>query len=71
MTIGALKGDPTQDFTTLVRVQQQVCEQLQIPKSEVELSMGMSGDYEIAIAYGSTNLRIGSSIFGERNYNKK
>ncbi len=32
------------------------------------LSMGMSGDYSIAIAEGSTMVRIGSSIFGERNY---
>ncbi len=32
------------------------------------LSMGMSGDYEIAIEEGSTMVRIGSSIFGERNY---
>lgn len=31
------------------------------------LSMGMSGDYEIAVASGSTMVRIGSSIFGERN----
>ncbi len=33
-----------------------------------EISMGMSGDYKIAIANGSTMVRIGSSIFGERNY---
>lgn len=32
----------------------------------VELSMGMSGDYKIAIEEGSTLVRIGSSIFGER-----
>ncbi|MBC8769475.1 YggS family pyridoxal phosphate-dependent enzyme [Arenibacter sp. BSSL-BM3] len=32
-----------------------------------ELSMGMSGDYEIAIAEGSTMIRVGSSIFGARN----
>jgi pyridoxal phosphate enzyme (YggS family) len=32
------------------------------------LSMGMSGDYEIAIAEGSNMVRIGSSIFGVRNY---
>ena len=34
-----------------------------------ELSMGMSGDYSLAIEEGSTMVRIGSSIFGERNYN--
>lgn len=33
-----------------------------------EISMGMSGDYQIAIAEGSTIVRIGSLIFGERNY---
>jgi pyridoxal phosphate enzyme (YggS family) len=33
------------------------------------LSMGMSGDYQLAIDCGSTMVRIGSSIFGERNYN--
>ena len=33
------------------------------------ISMGMSGDYTLAIACGSTMIRVGSSIFGERNYN--
>lgn len=33
------------------------------------LSMGMSGDYPLAIANGSTMIRVGSSIFGNRNYN--
>ncbi|NER13323.1 YggS family pyridoxal phosphate-dependent enzyme [Leptobacterium flavescens] len=32
------------------------------------LSMGMSGDYDLAISNGSNMVRIGSSIFGERNY---
>lgn len=32
------------------------------------LSMGMSGDYPIAIAEGSTLIRVGSKIFGARNY---
>lgn len=35
-----------------------------------KLSMGMSNDYEIAIEEGSNIVRIGTSIFGERNYNK-
>lgn len=34
------------------------------------LSMGMSGDYKIAIEEGSNMVRIGSLLFGERNYNK-
>ena len=33
-----------------------------------EISMGMSDDYPIAISHGSTLIRIGSKIFGERNY---
>ena len=33
------------------------------------LSMGMSGDYKIAIEEGSNMIRVGSLIFGERNYN--
>ena len=32
------------------------------------LSMGMSGDYPIAIQMGSTMIRVGSNIFGQRNY---
>lgn len=36
-----------------------------------EISMGMSGDYLIAIAEGSTMIRIGSTIFGERDYVSK
>ncbi|MDX2047497.1 MAG: YggS family pyridoxal phosphate-dependent enzyme [Chitinophagaceae bacterium] len=34
------------------------------------LSMGMSGDYAVAVEEGSTMVRIGSLIFGERNYAK-
>ncbi|GAB4290566.1 MAG: YggS family pyridoxal phosphate-dependent enzyme [Marinilabiliales bacterium] len=34
-----------------------------------ELSMGMTNDYQIAIEEGSTILRLGTLIFGERNYN--
>ena len=33
-----------------------------------ELSMGMSGDYTLAIEEGSTMIRVGSKIFGSRNY---
>ena len=34
------------------------------------LSIGMSGDYELAIKHGSSLVRVGSLIFGERNYIK-
>ena len=36
-----------------------------------ELSMGMTGDYRIAIEEGSTMIRVGSAIFGERDYSKR
>lgn len=36
-----------------------------------EISMGMSGDYLIAVEEGSTMVRIGSTIFGERRYSPK
>src|SRR5690606_10419499 len=36
-----------------------------------ELSMGMSSDYKLALEEGSTMVRVGSLIFGERDYEKK
>ncbi|HOH84576.1 MAG TPA: YggS family pyridoxal phosphate-dependent enzyme, partial [Bacteroidales bacterium] len=33
-----------------------------------EISMGMSSDYMIAVEEGSTMVRVGTAIFGERNY---
>lgn len=42
---------------------------IHVPNCEMTiLSMGMSGDYKIAINCGSNMIRVGSSIFGERNY---
>ena len=41
--------------------------QTQHPEAN-ELSMGMSGDYALAIEEGSTMIRVGSKIFGSRNY---
>lgn len=47
----------------------QLYDQLAKKYSEFEiLSMGMSGDYQIAMAKGSNMIRLGSKIFGERNY---
>jgi pyridoxal phosphate enzyme (YggS family) len=45
-------------------------EDLKTPNTELKtISMGMSGDYQLAIDCGSTMVRVGSSIFGVRNYN--
>ncbi|MFL2587485.1 MAG: YggS family pyridoxal phosphate-dependent enzyme [Flavobacteriaceae bacterium] len=54
-----------QEFNGLKELYDQLAKQY----SEFEvLSMGMSGDYEIAITKGSNMIRVGSKIFGERNY---
>jgi uncharacterized pyridoxal phosphate-containing UPF0001 family protein len=45
-----------------------IFDKLRTQNSELKtLSMGMSGDYKLAISCGSTMVRIGSSIFGIRN----
>lgn len=72
MTIGMPDYTSTpQNFETLVDCRQQVCDALSLPVDSLELSMGMSGDFEQAIAMGSTNLRVGSTIFGARSYPAK
>jgi PLP dependent protein len=43
-------------------------EQVRVPHHLSALSMGMSSDYKLAIAQGSTMIRVGSSLFGERQY---
>merc|ERR1712228_541863 len=78
MTIGnlgnslAISGNrPNPDFEVLRSVRKKGSEQLNVPESEIELSMGMSNDFEEAIKCGSTNVRVGSSIFGARDYAPK
>ena len=81
MTIGALghslassiqaeKGQ-NPDFLKLIECRKAVAAVLQVQEHSLELSMGMSNDFAEAIAMGSTNVRIGSSIFGARNYPSK
>ncbi|XP_059942037.1 pyridoxal phosphate homeostasis protein isoform X3 [Mesoplodon densirostris] len=75
MTIGSLGHDlsqgPNPDFQVLLSLREELCRKLSIPTDQVELSMGMSVDFQHAIEVGSTNVRIGSTIFGERDYSKK
>jgi len=66
MTIGKYGGDATEDFTTLVNCRQEISKALGKECNELELSMGMSSDFESAITLGSTNVRVGSTIFGSR-----
>lgn len=69
MTIGA-PGD-TDCLDALAKCRDEVASALGVDSAELELSMGMSGDYDVAIAKGSTNVRVGSTIFGARDYSNK
>lgn len=69
MTIGAI-GDIS-NFETLASCREEVADALNKDPSTIELSMGMSGDYQEAIRHGATNVRVGSTIFGERDYSNK
>ncbi|KAF9608822.1 hypothetical protein IFM89_011860, partial [Coptis chinensis] len=72
MTIGMLDYTSTpENFKTLSNCRAEVCKALGMTEEQCELSMGMSGDFEKAIEMGSTNVRIGSTIFGPREYPKK
>ncbi|MDX8571589.1 YggS family pyridoxal phosphate-dependent enzyme [Elizabethkingia sp. HX QKY] len=67
MGIGTFTDDTEQtkrEFLFLKRL----FDQLSVQKKLETLSMGMSGDYQLAIECGSTSVRIGSSIFGARDY---
>ncbi len=77
MTIGAIARSKAttnetvnEDFVTLRETRDKVAEALGIAKEELELSMGMSEDFEGAIAQGSDEVRVGSTIFGERPQKK-
>ncbi len=68
MTIGrvtAVESNP--DFILLNQLRKQVSTIIGVDENQLELSMGMSNDFEQAIRAGSTNVRVGSAIFGARN----
>eukprot|EP00471_Norrisiella_sphaerica_P007633 CAMPEP_0184493830 /NCGR_PEP_ID=MMETSP0113_2-20130426/27068_1 /TAXON_ID=91329 /ORGANISM="Norrisiella sphaerica, Strain BC52" /LENGTH=221 /DNA_ID=CAMNT_0026879277 /DNA_START=188 /DNA_END=853 /DNA_ORIENTATION=- len=69
MTIGAV-GD-LECFDKLVNARTQVAKRLGVQPESLKLSMGMSGDFEDAISRGSNLIRVGSTIFGARDYSKK
>ncbi|XP_027062140.1 pyridoxal phosphate homeostasis protein isoform X2 [Coffea eugenioides] len=71
MTIGMPDYSSTpENFKTLFKCRTEVCKVLGMAEFQCELSMGMSNDFEQAIKMGSTNVRIGSTIFGPREYPK-
>lgn len=73
MTIGAIARSQAttaetenEDFIALKEERDLVEKALGLKSGSLELSMGMSGDFEGAIALGSGEVRVGSQIFGER-----
>lgn len=71
MCIAPPVGDPEENrpyFAAMRRLKEEI-NAMQLPGVFLtELSMGMSNDYPVAIEEGATMIRIGSALFGERNY---
>lgn len=74
MTIGALARSQeattadgvNEDFVSLRETRNAVVKELGIEAEELELSMGTSSDFEAAIVQGSDEVRVGTTIFGDR-----
>ncbi len=71
MTVAPYVVDPEENRGIFVKMKQFAVD---ISKKSIDnvsmdyISMGMSGDYTVAVEEGSTMVRVGTSIFGERNY---
>ena len=66
------KSDNEEYLVNLCKVMRDIFEQAKKEDSDVKyLSMGMSGDYKLTIKNGSNMIRLGSTIFGKRNYEVK
>ncbi|CAG5150385.1 uncharacterized protein ALTATR162_LOCUS2643 [Alternaria atra] len=73
MTIGAIARskettaeNENEDFVKLKETRDSVVKELGWEEGQLELSMGMSADFEGAVKMGSDEVRVGSQIFGER-----
>jgi pyridoxal phosphate enzyme (YggS family) len=66
MAMGPSQGDPMPAFNELRRLRDEAEQRL--GKELPVLSMGMSGDFEAAVAAGSTMLRLGQALFGQRPF---
>ncbi|KAF1947717.1 hypothetical protein EJ02DRAFT_390864 [Clathrospora elynae] len=73
MTIGAIARskettpeNENEDFVALKETRDNLAKELGWEEGRLELSMGMSADFEGAIGMGSDEVRVGSEIFGER-----
>ena len=73
MTIGKNTGvaeDSRECFAFLRNLQQKFLAKGGVFSNFDQLSMGMTGDLEVAIEEGSTMIRVGTALFGERDYSK-
>ncbi|NQV42412.1 MAG: YggS family pyridoxal phosphate-dependent enzyme [Candidatus Marinimicrobia bacterium] len=71
MTIGPLTADSgriRQAFREMKLIHEQVVRQLGSSGKAAILSMGMSSDFKIAIEEGATHIRVGTALFGAREY---
>ena len=71
MTIGALARSQDaenvhEDVVSLREERDRVVKELGMQEGELELSMGMSSDFKAAIEQGSDEVRVGTTIFGDR-----
>ncbi|NLY51118.1 MAG: YggS family pyridoxal phosphate enzyme, partial [Firmicutes bacterium] len=70
MTVAPYSHDPEEVRPVFRKLRDLACQaaELKLPRVNMtELSMGMSGDFEVAIEEGATMVRIGSAIFGARS----
>lgn len=73
MTIGTFAEDKEVSIRefTMLRTLRDKLQELHPEAELTHLSMGMTNDYEIAIEQGATIVRVGTAIFGQRDYSKK
>ena len=65
MAVASLEGEEERDFSEVARLSSLL--KMSHPEAKF-ISAGMSGDFELAIDYGATHLRIGTAITGNREY---
>ena len=72
MTIAPFVEDPEENrpvFRELKKISVDIAEKNMNNNIMETLSMGMTGDYQVAIQEGATIVRVGTGIFGAREYN--
>ncbi len=73
MTIAPFVEDPEENRNIFINLRKLLIDMRAKNNDNIdmtELSMGMTGDYEVAIEEGATFVRVGTGIFGNRNYQK-